>query len=173
MCIYTCVCVNSLLLLWQRKLHKVLHETQINFYRTLSNLEKFRFSRKIRIWKLHSPRSWMKWKLWWANYSFRLPKGLFCRVRFSPAMTKAAWSVPKDPSAPTALRWLPVLTAIHTMPGNSLGSTVGLDLTSDNLSHSRGQPELFQGVGEATPGERLTLLPVEPPQSLCQFQPIF
>lgn len=135
------MCVNSLLLFWQEKSHKILHESKMNFSRTLSNLEKFWFSRKIRIWGLHSPRSGLEWEqLWWENYSVRLHKGLFCRIRFSTAMTKAAQSVPWSvPSAPTALRWLSAHAATHTMPGNCSGST-----ESCGTELHQWQPEPFQ-----------------------------
>lgn len=43
------MCVNSLLLFWQEKSHRVLHESKMNLWRTLWNLEKFWFSRNIRI----------------------------------------------------------------------------------------------------------------------------
>lgn len=137
----------------------------------------FDFPGRIRIWGLHSPGSGLEWKqLCWANNSGSTRagdstwlKGLFCRVKFSTAMTRAAWSVPKNPAAPAALRWLPAHTAIHTMPGNSLGSTESHQWQSEPFQRT------VHGVGEAAPEEMLclTLLSGEPPQGLCQLQCTF
>lgn len=142
-CIYMCVRQFTAAVLTKTKSHKILHETKIDFSRNLSNLEKFWFSKKMRFWGFHSPRSDLELKqLTWANYSVRFHKGLFCRVKFCTAMTKAVRSVPKDPSAPTALGLLPAHTAIHTMPGNSLGITESCGTETiwaipDNSSWSR------------------------------------
>lgn len=136
--IYVSVCQFTAAAL-TRKHHKVLHEMKMDFSRILSNLEKFWFSRKIKIWELHSPKILIGMKTTvMGKLLTQAPQVFVFRVKFSTAMTKAAWSVPKDPSAPTALRWLPAHTAIYTTPGDSLGSTVGLNHTRDNLSHSRG-----------------------------------
>lgn len=147
-----CVCVSSLVVFWQEKGHKVLHELKISFLRTLSNLEKFWFSRKVRTWGAPLSKIWVgvgttvMGKLHsQAPQGFVLQGQIFhCHDKSSTVCSQRSFSThsaqvassPMEPSTPS--------------PGNSLESTrtCGAEL-------HQWQPAPFQrtvhGEGEATP----------------------
>lgn len=170
MCIYMCVCINSLLLFWQKKHHKVLHEMKMDSSRTLSNLEKFRFSRKIRIWELHSPRS-----VWSGNNgNGQITQAGSTRICSAGLNSPLPWRrqhglVPKILQHPQHSGGFQ-----PTLPSTPCLGTAWEALW-DRISPVTIWAIPKNGVGEATPDERLclTLLSVELPQSLCQFQHIF
>lgn len=152
-----------------KKHHKVLHETKMDFSRTLSNLEKFWFSRKIRIWELHSPKILIGMKqLWWANCSLRLHKCLFSGFNSPLPWQRQHGLFPKILQHPQLSGG-----SQPTQPSTSCLGT-NWEALWDWITPGTiwAIPEAH-GAGEATPEERLTLISLEPPQSLRQFQHIF
>lgn len=166
-----CVCVSSLVVFWQERGHKVLHELKINFSRTLSNLEKFWFSRKVRTWGAPLSKIWVgvgttvMGKLHsQAPQGFVLQGQIFhCHDKSSTVCSQRSFSThsAQVASSPCSHPHHPLGTA-----WKALGA-VGLNCTNDNLRHSS---EQFM---ERERQPHMTLPSVEPPQSLCQFQWIF